>query len=66
MHVHIARMNEDRGAPTLADADMMKKVLAALDEIGYCERASLEAACKPDFDTAAGNYAELLKYLGVM
>lgn len=66
MHVHIARMNDDRGAPTLADAEMMKKVLAALDEIGYDGRASLEASCKPDFDTAAGNYAELLKHLGVM
>ena len=66
MHVHIARMNEDRGAPTLADAEMMKKLFAVLNEIDYQGRLSLEASCKPDFYTAAGNYAELLKYLGVM
>ena len=65
-HIHVARMNDDRGAPTLADADMMKNVLAVLEEIAYDGRASLEASCKPDFETAASNYAELLKTLNLI
>lgn len=63
MHVHIARMNDDRGAPTLEDGEMMKDIVRLLDQIGYDGRISLEATLQPDFDTAVTSYAELLKCL---
>lgn len=65
IHVHIARMNEDRGTPTLADADWVTDAVLALERIGYRGRMSLESSYKPDFDTAVKNYAELLENIKI-
>ncbi len=65
IHVHMARMNEDRGAPTLKDADCVRAVVAALERIGYSGRISLESSYDPDFETAVQNYAYLLEEIGL-
>ena len=65
IHVHIARMNEDRGTPTLADADWVTDAVLALERIGYRGRMSLESSYKPDFDTAVRHYSDLLSDLGL-
>ena len=65
IHVHIARMNEDRGTPTLADADWVTDVVLALERIGYSGRMSLESSHEPDFETAVKNYAELLESIKI-
>lgn len=43
-HVHIARPNEDRAAPTMADEAVLRQWAAALKQYGYNGRMSLE--CK--------------------
>ena len=65
IHVHIARMNEDRGTPTLADADWVTDAVLALERIGYSGRMSLESSYEPDFETAVKNYAELLESIKI-
>ena len=65
IHVHIARMNEDRGTPTLADADWVTNAVFALDRVGYSGRMSLESSYYPDFETAVKNYAYMLEAIGV-
>ena len=65
LHTHIARMNDDRGAPEAEDADDVKAFVSALESVGYNGRMSLECSYKPDFDTAVKNYAELLENIKI-
>jgi sugar phosphate isomerase/epimerase len=48
-HVHIARANEDRGAPNQEDVNDLEKLSKSLKKIGYEGRVSIEAAYK-DFE----------------
>lgn len=66
IHTHIARMNDDRGAPAAEDEGDVQTFLSALKGIGYCGRMSLECSYHPDFETAVKNYADLLVSMGVM
>ncbi len=64
LHTHIARRNDDRGAPCLENgADDAKEFLAALQSIGYRGRMSLEASSKVDFEESVSRYADLLRSL---
>ena len=65
LHTHIARMNDDRGAPAAEDADDVKAFVSALESVGYNGRMSLESSYKPDFDTAVRHYSDLLSDLGL-
>jgi len=60
IHTHLARMNEDRGAPTEDDASDVKKFMDALDGIGYKGRTSLECTFRPTFDEAIARSASML------
>lgn len=59
-HVHLARPDDDRGAPTAADLPTIEKWAAALKNIGYDGRVSLECTWKGDF------YAELETAFDIM
>lgn len=48
-HVHLARPNADRKAPTEADTEKCRSWAALLHGIGYQERISLEAVFSEDF-----------------
>ena len=65
LHTHIARMNDDRGAPEAEDADDVKAFVSALESVGYNGRMSLECLYCPDFETAVKNYAELLENIKI-
>lgn len=52
LHVHLARPDKDRGAPTSADAVPMQPWVDALRKIDYRERISLECIFRPDLKTA--------------
>ena len=66
LHTHIARMNDDRGAPSTEDEGDVRAFFSALEGIGYCGRMSLECSYRPDFETAVKNYVDLLRSMGVM
>ena len=63
IHAHIARRNEDRGAPTMADAESIREFIDALRNIGYDERITVEGRLRPDFEEKAKGTIELLKHL---
>ena len=67
LHTHIARRNDDRGAPCLENgAEGAKEFLAALERIGYRGRISLESSSKFDFAESTTKYATLLRHLGYL
>lgn len=63
IHTHLARRNEDRGAPTMADVDSIREFTDILRDIGYDSRISLEGRYNPDFPTAVAETIKLLKHL---
>ena len=63
IHAHLARRNEDRGAPTMADEASIREFTDALNDIGYNDRISVEGKYRPDLETAAKATFELLKHL---
>ena len=63
IHAHLARRNEDRGAPTMADAESIREFTDALRDIGYDERITVEGRLRPDFEEKAKGTIELLKHL---
>ncbi len=56
IHVHIARPNADRAAPTMADEATLRQWAAALKKCGYDGRMSLECSSKP---SAEENFANM-------
>lgn len=52
IHTHIARPNEDRNIPTIADIEGCRPWAEALKKCNYKGRMSLEGGMKPDFETA--------------
>lgn len=52
LHVHLARPDSDRGAPTMTDVGAMEPWVEALRKIGYRERISLECIFRPNLKTA--------------
>ena len=63
VHVHLARRNEDRGAPTMTDVYSIREVTDALRDIGYDSRITVECRFKDEFETAAMGTIKLLKHL---
>ena len=61
-HLHIARPNEDRLAPSVADADTLKIWADAVKAAGYNGRLSLECTSKADFVGALQSMAQV-KYI---
>lgn len=51
-HVHIARANDDRGQPTIADKEQCLIWSNALRKCGYDNRLTLESRFIPDFEHA--------------
>ena len=51
-HVHIARANDDRGQPTMADKEQCIEWANALRKCGYDRRLTLESRFLPDFEKA--------------
>lgn len=51
-HLHIAKPDASRFAPTADDADTLKKWAQSIKNIGYDGYMSLECTSKADFDTA--------------
>ncbi len=51
-HVHIARPNDDRAQPTLAEKNVCLKWSSALKKCGYNDRITLESRFVPDFEHA--------------
>lgn len=52
LHVHLARPDSDRSAPTMTDVKAMEPWVESLRRIGYRERISLECIFRPDLKTA--------------
>ena len=63
-HVHIARANDDRAQPTLAEKDMCIAWSNALKKCGYNDRLTLESRFVPDFDTAIVEALPAMKLFG--
>lgn len=63
IHIHVARRNEDRGAPTMDDVDSIREFTDVLRDMGYDERITVEGKFRPDFETASKATIELLKYI---
>ena len=62
IHAHIARRNDMRGAPSIADgAEDLTDFHDALTNIGYIGRISLEVSSKNGFEV--NNFSELLHHL---
>ena len=59
LHTHLARMNEDRGAPTMADIEDVRTFIKSLEGIGYDARMSLECTFRPTFDEAISKSADM-------
>ena len=60
-HVHLARPDEDRRAPTEADAETLKLWAEKLKASGYDGRVSLECIWGDDFGGEAKTAAKILK-----
>lgn len=61
-HLHIAKPNENRFAPTPDDADTLKKWAQSVKNIGYDLLLSLESTSKQDFETAIKDMSSV-KYI---
>lgn len=67
IHTHIARRNDDRGAPCLENgANDARDFIAALEDAGYHGRMSLESSSKLGFENSVIGYAQLLRHLIVL
>ncbi len=62
-HTHLARMNEDRGAPAMEDIEDVRKFISALQASGYDGRMSLECTFRPDLVTAVAESAKVFAEL---
>lgn len=58
-HLHIARPNVDRKAPSKEDIDTLKIWADAIKKSGYNKRLSLECTSKADFNESIKNMAEV-------
>ena len=63
-HVHIARANDDRAQPTLAEREDCLRWSAALKKCGYDDRLTLESRFVPDFEHAIVEALPALKLFG--
>jgi len=61
-HLHIAKPNENRFAPSSEDVDTLKKWAQSIKNIGYNARLSLESTSKQDFETALKDMSSV-KYI---
>ncbi len=59
IHTHLARMNEDRGAPTMDDIEDVRTFMKSLEGIGYDARMSLECTFRPTFEEAISKSADM-------
>ena len=63
-HLHIARLNPDRGAPAAEDVEAFRPVAQLLRKIGYCGALSVEYKSQLDFAEILENFlpvAELFR-----
>lgn len=63
-HVHIARRNDMRGAPSIEEgSEDLIELHRALTKIGYKGRISLESSSKNGFEVPVSNFAKLVDHL---
>ncbi|MBE6642435.1 MAG: sugar phosphate isomerase/epimerase [Ruminococcaceae bacterium] len=63
-HVHIARANDDRAQPTMAEKDTCIMWSNALKKCGYTDRLTLESRFVPDFESAIVEALPAMKLFG--
>lgn len=64
IHVHIARPDPDRGAPSMVDEAILTQWAKALKECGYQGRISLECSMKPSPEEALSKMNSVKKIFG--